>query len=346
MRELVYRGRRSVGWRDAVAPRVQGPKQAVVRPIASSACDLDQRIIAGMTAFEPPFAIGHECVAEVVDVGEAVAAVRPGDLVVVPLKPSCGECGYCTRGLTSSCEAYGFMGFYGIPLGADIGGLFSDLVLVPFADAMLVPVPEGVDPVAVASVGDNVTDAFINMSKGLTKTPGGRVLVWGGIGSLGLYAVDVARALGASSVSYVDEMAERRAIAASLGATVHEHLPEDSVMAFDVVGFASRSPSELRQAFLALAPGGHFASLAIFFEDQPIPFWEAYKRDITFSTGKPSVRPDIPRVLDLCRCGKLHPEKVTTSLIAWDDAPDLLTEPAIKAVVHRPPIHGAKAPIA
>jgi hypothetical protein len=47
------------------------------------------------------------------------------------------------------------MAMYGAPIGGSWGGLFSDLVRVPYADAMLVPLPAGLDPVAMASASDN-----------------------------------------------------------------------------------------------------------------------------------------------------------------------------------------------
>ncbi|MGJ5948457.1 alcohol dehydrogenase catalytic domain-containing protein [Streptomyces neyagawaensis] len=54
---------------------------------------MDSAILAGHAFIEPPFALGHECVAPVVDIGDAVTAVAPGDLVVVPRSVSCGTCG-------------------------------------------------------------------------------------------------------------------------------------------------------------------------------------------------------------------------------------------------------------
>ena len=342
MRELVYVGRRTLEWRDAADPTIQGDRQAVVRPIASTTCDLDHYIIAGHTPFRPPFAIGHECVAEVVDVGDAVATVTRGDVVVVPWKPSCGDCAYCLAGLTASCEAYGMAGAYGVPLGADLGGLFSDLVLVPFADAMLVVVPDALDPISVASASDNLTDAYINVHKGLDRHPGARVLVWGGVGSLGLYAVDQALAAGAMSVEYIDANPARRARAASLGAAVHETYDDGFLMQFPVVVCATLKPEEFRRSFEALKPGGHLSSLSIFFEDKPAPFWEMYMRDITFSTGRPSSRPHIPHVLDLCLQGALHPEKVVSKVIPWEEAPAGLVEPSLKPVVARQPLYSSR----
>jgi threonine dehydrogenase-like Zn-dependent dehydrogenase len=49
-------------------------------------------ILAGHGPISPPFAIGHECVARVVEVGDAVSTVTRGDVVVVPWAISCGDC--------------------------------------------------------------------------------------------------------------------------------------------------------------------------------------------------------------------------------------------------------------
>ena len=213
------------------------------------------------------------------------------------------------------------------------------MVLVPFADAMLVVVPDEVDPIAVAAAGDNLTDAYIGVGKGLAKHPKAQVLVQGGVGSLGPYAVDQALAAGAESVDYIDNDPVCREIAQSLGARVHETYNDTFQMHYPVVVCASRDLKDFQQLFRALAPGGHFSTLAIFFEDKPIPLWEMYQRDVTFSTGKPSTRPFIPTVLELCRCGKLHPERVVSKLIPWEVAAEGLTEPSLKPVVVRQPIY-------
>ncbi len=98
MRELTYVGPGQVEWREAPAPRLEGDGQALVRPIAVATCDLDAVIVRGLAPFPPPFPLGHESVAQVVEIGDAVRSVRPGDRVVVPFQPACGACGFCRRG--------------------------------------------------------------------------------------------------------------------------------------------------------------------------------------------------------------------------------------------------------
>ena len=155
MRELTYVGERRVEWQERPDPELESRSDAIVKPVAATTCDLDQAIIMGRAPLPPPFAIGHECVAEVVETGEGVTHIQPGDLVVVPWHIACGRCDRCHAGLYAHCRTVPYMAMFGVPIGGNWGGLFSDLVRVPYADAMLVPLPPGLDPVAMASASDN-----------------------------------------------------------------------------------------------------------------------------------------------------------------------------------------------
>lgn len=126
-----------------------------MRPVAATTRDVDRAIILGRAPVPPPYAIGHECVGEIIAIGAGVSHVQPGDLVVVPWHICCGRCDRCHQRLTAHCRTVPYMAMFGAPIGGEWGGLFSDLVRVPYADAMLVPRPPGLDPVAMASASDN-----------------------------------------------------------------------------------------------------------------------------------------------------------------------------------------------
>jgi alcohol dehydrogenase len=335
MRVLTYTGAPRPEWREAPELRIEGRLEAIVRPIAATTCDLDRAILAGRTPLPPPFALGHECVAEVMEIGDGVRAVLPGMQVVVPWHISCGACGRCRRGLTASCEAVTPRAMYGTPIGGDWGGLFSDRVRVPFADAMLVPLPAGVAPAQVASASDNLTDAWMAASRMLARHPGADVLVAGGNGSIGLYAVQAALAEGAASVTYVDKAPERLELAASLGARPLARGAE--LGEFLVVVDASGHPGELARALRAVAPGGSCHSVGIYFLDAPLPLLDMYAKDVTFTTGRPSVGPHIARVLELVAAGRLRPERIGAAA-PWDDAPDVLAARPLKPILVRPPL--------
>jgi len=338
MKALIYTGPQSLEWQERPDPRIAGPNEAIVRPIASTPCDLDRAIIAGKTPLFPPFEIGHECVAEVIEVGDAVLRTKVGDVVVVPWSIHCGACGRCRRGLTASCEVVPPRAMYGTLLGGDFGGLFSEKVRVPYADAMLVPVPEGLDPVRVASASDNLTDTWIAASEIVKRGPI-PVLVVGGAGGIGLYAIQAALAAGATKVLYVDRSEERMTHALTLAEPGRiECKPRDDsrLPEHDVVIDASAHPAELPRAIRAVAPGGICVSLGVYFMDVPFPMLDMYANDVAFRIGRPSVGPRIAEVLSLVQQGAWKPELVTQKVTGESEAIDVLKSKAMKPVITRP----------
>ena len=329
MRQLTYTAPNDLQWREAPAPELSSDTAALVRPQAVATCDLDALIVSGRSPFPPPFALGHECIAEVVDVGDAVTATEPGQLVSVPFQISCGECAPCRRGRTGNCATVGFMATYGFgPAVERWGGFLSDLVCVPYADHMLVALPAGVEPAVAASASDNISDAWRTVGPPLADEPGAPVLVVGGAGpgSIGLYAVAVARALGAASVLYADADEDRRRTAQALGAETVA-APPSRLGPFPITVDSSADADGLALALRSTAPDGICTSTGIYFGEQPsLPLLEMYSKGITFKTGRAHVREAIPHVLALTAAGELHPELVTTRVVPWPDAADALVE--------------------
>jgi threonine dehydrogenase-like Zn-dependent dehydrogenase len=336
MVELTFVEPRKLEWREAGEARLEGEREALVRPLAVSTCDLDAAIVHGRAPLQGPFPLGHECVAEVLDAGER-AGVAPGTLVSVPFQISCGECGRCRRGQTGHCESVPRMSAYGMgDLGGAWGGFLSDTVRVPYADAMLVPLPEGVSAEAAASVSDNVVDAWRTVAAPLAEHPGGPVLIVGGAGSIGLYPIGIARALGCDSVDYVDSDPDRLERARQLGANLIEGPFPERLGPYPITVDSSADHAGLGCAVRSTEPDGICTSTGIYFEPEtPLPLLEAYTKGLTFHTGRVHARPAMPEVLELMTAGRFAPELVTAQLIAWGDAAEALTEHTAKLVVTR-----------
>jgi threonine dehydrogenase-like Zn-dependent dehydrogenase len=326
---LTYTAPNSLEWREAPEPRLISDGAALVRPRAVATCDLDALIIYGSSPFSPPFPLGHECVGEIVEVGDGVGSLRPGQLVCVPFQISCGSCASCLRGRTGNCREVAFMSTYGFgPAVEEYGGFLSDLVCVPYAEHMLVPVPDGLEPADVASTSDNISDAYRTVGPTLREEPGAPVLVVGGAGpgSIGLYAAALAVALGAESVVYLDADERRRGIAAALGAETIAEMPK-RLGPFPITVDASADPEGLAVALRSTAPDGTCTSTAIYFGEQPsLPLLEMYTKGITFRTGRVHVREAMGHVLQLAAAGSVHPELVTTRVAPWADAAEALLE--------------------
>jgi len=376
MRELQYVRPRRLVWRDQPEPELRDPTDAVVRPFVAARCDGDSLFLqhgAGRAlslgakvhvcdeAFETaqsnpfigPFAYGHECVAEVTACGEAVHGLKPGDRVIVPWAISCGNCAFCLAGLTSKCSvtrgqgalaAYGFGKAFGRH-----GGMVSDALRVPFADAMLVRVPPDIDPLAVASASDNLTDAYRAVAPFLKRSPESPVLVVGGAAkSIGLYAVGIATALGSSHIDYLDTSETRLALAARLGANPISLKRSASWYrrgtslrpgGYPITVDASSTTAGLSYALSALSPGGNCTGIGFYVRKAtPLPLWKMYMACATLHLGVPHPRADLPAVLELIHKGRLDPRPVTTLVADWSDAPRALLERTTKVVLRRSPL--------
>lgn len=339
MQQLNYLGRRSLEWHDVTPPALDADTSALVRPTVVTTCDADGLFIAG-GFFRGPVPVGHEGVGVVEDVGDAVTRHRPGDLVIIPWKISCGACDACRIGLTAQCRAVPREAAYGWgPTAPTWGGFLADQVLVPWADHMLTPVPAGLDPVAASGCADNVTDGWRAVAPALRERPGGRVLVLGGggPGSIGLFAAGWACALGAGEVVYLDADAGRCAIASGYGAVVRDvasGLPEDLDGRFDVtVDAGGAGPAGLTWTLGHTGRGGWCTctAAAIYVgEDVPIPMFRMYRNSIRLDTGWAHTSAILDEPLRLVADGTFDPAPVTTATHRFEDAAPALAEDHVK----------------
>ncbi len=335
MRQLTFVAPEKFEWHDVPAPSLRADTDAIVRPIAVARCDLDLYIATGFVPYPGPFAFGHESVGVVVDAGPA-AGVQPGQRVVVPFQLSCGRCAACRRGWTNSCEAFPFGAAYGLKPTSktEFGGALADLMHVAFADHMLVPLPDGIEPAEAASACDNIADGWRAVGPQLAQRPGATVLVVGGLAqSVGLYAAGCAVALGAGRVVYMDDDAGRRERARALGAEAVELETAPAAAQFDIVVEAAGSADALGFAVHSTAANGELTSVAIHFEaTTPVPLRGAYYKGITFRTGRVSSRTALPHVLRCIACGRLQPGHVTHRVARFGDAAAAMTDPGPKIV--------------
>jgi len=326
-----------LAWTERAVPKLQGPREALVRPLAVTLCDIDRPMADGRFPVPGEIGLGHEFVSEVVDVGDAVATVCVGDRVVVPFQISCGECDRCRSGLTAHCRAVPPRSQYGFgPFGGDFGAAFSDFVRVPFADGMLLRLPDGVAPEAAACASDNLGDGWRAVAPALRDRPGADVLVLGGIGSVPLYAVDVARACGAGRVDYLDNDRGRLEVAQKLGARPLEGPLPESVGEYDItVDGTLFEPNGLACALRSLRPNGLCVGVTIYLQDPHLPYFTLYTKGVRFVTGRVNARAAMPAVLELLQADRIHPLTVTQAILPFDTALEAFHEPTLKPVFVR-----------
>jgi alcohol dehydrogenase len=309
------------------APTILEPGDALVRPLAATTCDLDHHVIADKTPFSPfgPFPLGHECVGTVVEVGPECTGFKVGDVVGVAWHIACGTCAQCRIGHPARCLKHGDAQ-YGLPVNGQWGGTFSELIRVPYADYNLALLPIGVNPVHLASIGDNFALGWETTMPSIAGIEDPRIAVFGGTGSIGLYVTDVAVHCAKARTVYYDDDPIRMAVAEKLGAEVQDingKIEQDFHVAVD----ASCDPAKLRKAVVSVVPEGWVNSVGIYFKDVELPLLQLYIRGVNFHTGKGMARPSMTPVLENVANGTLHPELVTSGVYGWDQIPEVLTSP-------------------
>lgn len=170
-----------------------------------------------------PHVPGHELVGTIATVGKDVKRWRVDDRVTVPFCLGCGTCPQCVSGNHQVCDDYYQPGFTG-------WGAFAEYVALPYADVNLVRVPESMDDVEVASLGCRFTTSFrAVVAQG--RVQGGEWVAVHGCGGVGLSAIMIAKALGATVIA-IDindqalKLAQQVGAAYTLNAQQIDDIPE------------------------------------------------------------------------------------------------------------------------
>ena len=137
-------------------PTIQEPTDIVVRIDSSTICGTDLHILKGdVPEVKPGTILGHEAVGTVVEIGDAVTTLEPGDRVLVSCITSCGRCRFCKEGHYGLCTGGG-----GWIFGHLIDGLQAEYARVPFADTSVYKVPEELTDEQVLFLADILPTAY------------------------------------------------------------------------------------------------------------------------------------------------------------------------------------------
>jgi threonine 3-dehydrogenase len=191
-----------------------GEGEVLVRVHAASICGTDLHIYDWNEWAEGriprvPMTFGHEVAGWVEAVGPEVHHVQEGAFVAAETHIACGHCSTCRTGRAHICRNLRI-------LGVDTEGAFAEYVVLPANNAWIVG--EGIQPDHAS-----VMEPFGNAVHATFGTEGGEDLLTNpvaviGCGPIGLFAVAIARALGAWKVFAIEPNAERRALAGRMGA--------------------------------------------------------------------------------------------------------------------------------
>ena len=348
--------------------RVDGPKagEIMVEIKATGICHTDAYTLSGA---DPeglfPAVLGHEGAGVVVEIGEGVTSLRPGDHVIPLYVPECRSCEYCISGRTNLCQAVRETQGKGVmPNGESrfsVGGesLFHYMGTSTFSNYTVLPeiaaakIREDAPFDKACYIGCGVTTgigAVINTAK---VRIGSNVVIFG-LGGIGLNVAQGARLAGANMIVGVDVNPNRKEIAEKFGVTHFVNaaeIPEDDLVpylisltkggadySFECIGNVKTMRAALEcchkgwgeSVIIGVAPAGAEISTRPF---QLVTgrVW----RGTAFGGAKG--RTDVPRIVDWYMEGKINIDDLITHTMPLEkinDAFDLMHEgKSIRGVV-------------
>ena len=252
--------------RDVPEPRIRDD-EVLIRVRRAGVCGTDVHIYDwdawASGRCKPPFVVGHEFAGDVVQVGRLVTDVQEGDRVTAEGHIVDGRCLLCRTGNAHVCPHTKI-------IGVDRDGCFADFIAMPATNVWHLDDAISYD---IGGIHDPMGNAF---HTALTaEIPGATVLITG-CGPIGIFAVGICKAAGASRIIASDINPKRLALAKQMGAhdVVTPSEAEAAVkrstdgLGVDVVLEMSGVPAAIHQAFALVRVGGRVQMLGI--PSQPI----------------------------------------------------------------------------
>jgi len=231
MKALCWLGSKNVKVQEVPDPRIEEPRDIIVRVTLTAICGSDLHLYHGhIPEMKRGDILGHEFMGEVVEVGREVERIKVGDRVVVPFAIACGGCFFCERSLYALCDnsnrtpetcakynGYSSAGLFGYShiYGGYAGGQ-AEYVRVPYADVGAFVVSNELPDEQLLFLSDILPTGWM-AAEACNIQSNDTVAVWG-CGPVGQFAIRSAFLLGASRVIAIDRYVDRLAMAAEAGA--------------------------------------------------------------------------------------------------------------------------------
>ena len=284
-------------WLQDVPEPKPGPGEVLIRVLRTGICGTDLHIDSwnewAQHTIKPGLVIGHEFVGEVVELGEDVTSVYPGEIVGAEGHITCGKCRNCLAGRKALCANT-------VGIGVHRNGAFAEFIVMPAANLWPHLTPREVGGSAETSRRFSDTDLdvfaifdpFGNAVHVATqyRLVAEDVLVTGA-GPIGIMAAMVARHIGARFVVITDVSDYRLELARKVGVTMAVDVARTRLRevqqelgmkeGFDVGFEMSGVPSATREMIDNMAHGGRIAMLGLPDHEFPIDWSQVVFKMLT-----------------------------------------------------------------
>jgi len=342
MRAAIFKGSGRMELEERPKP-VARAGEVLVRIRAAGICGSDVHGFEGLIPDrrKPGLIMGHEAAGEVAETGDGVSRWKPGDRVAIDPQIPCGVCVSCLRGWRHICNNR-------INLGSAMNswydGTLCEFIALP--EIQLHALPDDVG-FGEGSVVEPAACAAHIFNRSLPEVGSSIVII--GTGTIGLIAVQVARAMGAARLVAVDRVASRLEMAAGFGADllvdtgredpVERILAETDGLGADVVAEAAGTALTYDWAVRSVRKRGSVLALGYVDERVPFPMRTLIFREINV-VGCTGFTFESDTVLELMSRGRIDVKPLITHEFPLDrvqEAFETAADPAsgaIKVVVY------------
>lgn len=315
MKAFVFHGPGKSSWDEVPDPDIENASDAIVRVGTTTICGTDLHILKGdLPEVTPGRVLGHEAVGEVVEVGDDVRTVRPGDRVLVSCISSCGRCRFCRERRYGQCRGGG-----GWVLGHLIDGTQAEYVRIPYTDLSVHPLPAAVDDKDGVLFSDILPTAYeVGVLNGGVR-PGETVVIVGA-GPIGLAAIATARLYSPGRIIVVDLAQSRLEAARAFGADAVVNAGEDPQqlvedltegLGADVAIEAVGVPDTFELCTRVIRPGGRVANVGVHGKPADLHLEDLWIKDVTITTGLVDTY-STPVLLRMLTAGRLSTGSLVT----------------------------------
>ena len=325
--------------------------EVLLKIAACGVCHSDLSATNGTIQMPPPLILGHEAAGTVVEVGEGVTQVAPGDHVVPSFIYMCGKCRFCSAGKPVLCVDQGkalvtttegtprVKDKAGKPLGVFSGcGVMAEYAVMDASN--LVRIDKAIPFASAALVGCAVTTG-VGAVLNTARVEAGAIVAVFGCGGVGLNAIQGAAIAGAVRIVAIDTMESKLAAARQFGATDVLCIKpgEDPTRtlkkltgggpdyAFECVGhgeLGGLAYKAVRRGGKAVIVGVARAADMVSVVQRSLVFEEKTLTGSYYGSCVPSI--DFPRMFSLYQAGRLKLEELVTRRYSIDEAPQAFAD--------------------
>ena len=359
MRAMDFRGPYRVRLENKPLPRIQHPRDAIVRVTRSCICGSDLHLYHGLVPdTRVGMTFGHEFTGVVEELGPEVQNLKVGDRVIVPFNIACGQCHFCKQGLFANCHesnaqatAVGGIFGYSHTAGGFDGGQ-AEYARVPYADVGPTVIPEWMDLDDAVLLTDVVPTGY--QAAEMASIQRGDTVVIFGAGPIGIMAARCAWLFGAGRVIVFDHLEYRLDFVRRYGpAEVYNFKDMDVVVfmkkttdglgadvAIDAVGceasgsawqtllgrklkLQSGSAIALHWAINSVKKGGVVSVVGLYGPTgNLVPIGNVVNKGLTLRANQASVKRLLPRLIEHVQAGNIEPKQLITHRIPLEDVAD------------------------